>query len=67
MSSAAPGAVEDIATSMERGDALERRWAVEALSRIGERGVPGAWAALRGRAAVEADPEVQELLRAVLR
>jgi len=52
---------------MERGDALERRWAVEALSRIGERGVPGAWAALRGRAAVEADPEVQELLRAVLR
>ena len=59
-------AVEPIARRLDQGDAIERQWAIEALSDIGERGAPAAWVALRAHAAVETDPEVIDLLDVVL-
>lgn len=60
------GAVDAIARRLGQGDQHVRSWAIEALSDIAERGAPSAAEVLRAHAAVESDPDLRDLLAAVL-
>jgi len=61
-----PGAVARVARCLEDEDWTVRSWAIEALADIGERGAPAALEALRVHAEVESDPDLRDLLAAVL-